>query len=272
MRAAYIAVLLACAPGAAAAQSWTLTTTASGSQADGDDSPFIGGASVSLERDFDANWLGASIGFTEGEATIPEVDASIDQQSVDASLWWGAELGEYDLTIALNYTRQDIDGGFVLGGTAFAADGETASAGVSLTLSRTFGDDSTLTPSVTISHSETDTDLVWSAGGPGIAISESASGLSGAVRLDGAAAMGEGASVLGGIAYIATDDAAAQTFAGSRGWTRQREDEGAADWGEAYIGLELELSQASVLSGSIGSTIGRDEEEAFGAISLSWSF
>jgi hypothetical protein len=275
MRAAYIALLVVCAPGAAAAQSWTVTASASGSQADGDESPFYGGGGLSIERSFDTTWVGGALGFTGGDANVPELDASIDQNSIDASVWWGASLGDYDLTLGVNYTRQELDGAFALLGANIDVDGDTTSTGVAATLARTFGDEATLTPSLALGYSNTETDLTYTAGGGGsLDVSESADGFGGAVRLDGAAPIGDRVVLLGGLAFVATDNASAQTYAGGgeRSWSRQRDDEGSASWGEVNVGLELELTESSFLSGSLGSTIGRDQEETFGSLSLSWSF
>lgn len=273
MRALSVAVLLACAPSAAAAQSWSATITGSGSQADADDSPMVSASSVSIERRFETSWIGGALAFAQGETNVPEIDASIDQESVQAGLWWGVRLGAYDLTLGVDVIDEQLDGGFSVLGTDIAVDGDTASTGISATLSRTFGEARTLTPSFTLSYAETETDLALeSSGGATARISSTANGLTGAAQLDGATPLAQGVALLGGLAFIATDEAAAETSSLSSGSARQRQDEGAASWGEAFVGLEWAASDAASISASIGSTIGREQEEAFCSVSLGWRF
>lgn len=273
MRALSVAVLLACAPGAAAAQNWTATITGSGSQADADNSPMVSASSVSIERRFETSWIGGALAFSQGETNVPEINASIDQESIQASLWWGTSLGAYDLTLGIDHTDEQLDGGFTFSGADIAADGDTRTTGVSATLSRTFGEASTLTPSFSLSYAETETELALESGGGATAnVSSTANGLTGAAQLDGSTPLAQGLALQGGLAFIATDEAAAESSSFNSGSVRQRQEEGAASWGEAYVGLEWAASESAFVSASLGSTIGRDLEEAFGSVSLGWRF
>ncbi len=274
MRLLCAAVLTASAPDAALAQSWSAQLTASASQADGDNAPLLSGGALALERRFDNHaWVGVSVGASRGETIAPEIDAALDQEALNASVWWGAPVGAFDVSVSVDYIEQRLDGGFSLPGGGVFVDGEVRTLAGAVMLARSFGEDRTLTPSLQLSHAQTDAEYTLAAAGGGVFadIEEDASGLTAAARLDGEAPAGEGLTFSGGVAFLATNEAAAQTYA-RNGQPRQRQDEGAAQWGEAYLGAEFASGQASSISLQAGATIGRDQDEGFATVSFGWRF
>jgi hypothetical protein len=272
MRAITLGAALALGPGAAAAQDWTASLSAGASQADGDSAPLIGSGAASLERRFERTWIGGALGVSGGETNVPEIDAAIDQVGVFASLWWGTALGAYDIVIGADYTDEQLDGSFAAGAADIAVDGEAQTVGVSVSIERTLGDARTLTPSLTLSYSQTEADFTLETATASALVARTASGLALGARVDGAAPIAARARAVGGLAFIAAENAAAQSTVRAGGQARQRQGEGAAQWGEAYVGLEVDVSEAALVSASVGSTVGREQEEAFGALSLTWRF
>lgn len=272
MRALPLALLLACAHGAAVAQEWTATLSGGAWQADGDNAPLVSSGSITLERQLGDHRIGGSLGASQGETSVPEIDAELDEETVFGSVWWGRDAGAFDLTLGAEYADQQLDGALTLGGADVSVDGTTRTIGVFASVGRTIGEERTLTPSLTLSYSDTETELALRSGGPDVIVSETASGLALSAALDGVAPVGDRASVFGGVAFIAVDDAAALNSVNARGQARQRLESGAAQWGETYAGLELAIGAAAFVSGSIGTTIGRDQEERFASASFGWRF
>lgn len=266
--------MLASAGAAAAEDGWTLTLT--GAAVEAEDVDTLGSGGLALERDFGAYWLGGALTFGQGARRLPEADATIDEQSVAGSLWWGVALQDYALTLSFAHSEQSLESGFTsTGGTAIDADGDVRSSSVAATLARSFGARATLTPSFTLSYDETEVETVLQpATGPALAIASEASAVTAIVALDGTAPLGDRADFLWGAAFVATDDAAAQGVATRGGASRasQRQDAGAAQWGEANIGAGLALSDRASVEATLGSTIGRDVDEAFASTALRFSF
>lgn len=272
MRALPLAIFLACAQGTAVAQDWTVTLSGGAWRADGDNAPLVSSGSISLERQLGDHWVGGSLGASQGDTSVPEIDAELDEDSFFGSLWWGRNAGPVDLTLGADYTDQQLDGGLTLGGVDVSVDGETRTLGVFASVARTIGEERAFTPSLTLSYSKTETELTLAAAGSDVIVSQTASGLALNAALNGVASVGDRVSVFGGVAFIAVDDAAALNSVNTRGEARQRLESGAAQWGETNAGVELAIGAAAFVSGSIGTTIGRDQEERFANASFGWRF
>jgi hypothetical protein len=266
-----------------AARHWSVTATVSGAQPEEGDG-VLGSGQLSIERRYGDYLLGASLAGSSGEALAPELDVTTDQSGLFGSIWWGGALGDYDVLLSLGYGEQKLEGETTasqppaLSGLVIGVDGETQSSSIALSLARSFGEDVVVTPRIRVSYDRTETQLTATAADPvgaSITVGEETSGVTGAVGVDVSGAAGEHVRLLGGAAYLATDEAAAQGFwvgrsGGARPATRQQE--GAAQWGEAYLGLALTPIASTEISLTAGSTIGREQDEAFGSLAVAWSF
>ena len=262
---------------------WAISASLSGAQLEDEEDPRLGAGVLSIERQFESGRVGVLFGGSQGETFVPELQSDADESSFFGALWWGAAAGAYDLVFNLGYGEQTLEGVRIasseappaLSGLEVAIDGEVKSLNTSFSISRAFGEAVLITPSFTLSYDETETELIAeSAGGAAFTANESASGFSGALGLDVEAPLSERFSLMGGLAFLATEEAAAQGVWSTRATGAQpinrQEEGGATEWGEAYLGLAIAPSERATLAATIGSTIGREQEEAFASVTLAF--
>lgn len=259
---------------AAAEPAWRLSL--SGAAIDAEAETILSGT-LGLERQIGAARLGASLTTTEGDEPAPESLGVADRSSLRGAVWWGAPLGPYDVTLTAALGRQTLEGAAGRSrAQPFTLDGEVDAWSLGAGLARSFGNGPILTPSLIVSYDRSETDLKAALGATPLLSSQSkADGVTAALGLDAAQPLGAGATVSIGAALIAASDAAAQTFTVSgRGGVDpvSQQEEGAAAWGDVYLGLDQDLTQALTLRATLGSTVGRESDEAFFEAGLTLRF
>jgi hypothetical protein len=263
---------------------WTASLSVSGASADGDASGEFRNASLSLERRFAGAWLGASIGASGGDILIPEFVSVIDASSLQGALWWGVDLGGFNLTASAGHGRQSLEAGLTPPARAPAqirnrqgeVDGEITTTSIGLTLSAQFGEGLLWSPYATLTHTESETDVSFEgSGGARLGVSRTQSGLSGGVGVDLSLPASPSVDVLGGVGVLAAEDGSSLVYTRLRPGGFQpstAQGEGGVEWAEIYAGARFALGGGASLSGTLGTTLGLDRDEAFASAGLSWTF
>lgn len=282
----------------AAASKWaaSVSATAVGTQSDvGEDATGFSG-SVSLERAFANSSFGVSLGIAEGEDDVPAALTISDTSAFDAAAWIGFATGPLDIEFGAAYGKQNLDGSAQapstaalgqrasrlpaqLRGTTLSVDGDRTSTGVSFAMSRTFGDLVKVTPSLAVGYSRTETEgtaLSANASDPIGSLSDTQEGTTGSLGVSLSRALSESADWTLGFAALATDNAAAETLITGRAADgpvrRVQAGEGGEEWAELNGELGFDLGSGARLGLSIGGTIGREQEDVIGGVSLSRRF
>lgn len=273
----------------APARPWVLKGTLSASQtADGDDA-VLGAGSLSLERSFSNGWAGVSIGAAGGEAAPPPLLTLtvVDQSSLQTAAWVGGTFGTYDLTFSVGYGRQSLDGEAtvasgsapaILAGRSFGFDAEVKAANIAVSVSRSFGEAWTLTPALGVSYDRSESEQSARLRTPSAApirIENTAEGYTGSLGATVSGPLNDWLTASFGAVGYTTDNGAAQSFQFGRfdnARALQPEPEGSAQWVELSAGLSWPIGDRVSLSGTAGTTVGRDSDTAFAALSFGLQF
>jgi hypothetical protein len=275
---------------------WTLGVSGSLTQTESarDDDPANKSGAVSLERHFSNGSAGLSLGASGGEEAIPSLLSVTDTSAFDASAWIGWALGPVDVQVGAIYGRQTLDGvargaadrpnvvnrlPAQLRGRSLTVDGDRTTTGASITASRTFGDEVNVTPSVTISYAKTETEgqaRGAQSNDPIVGLQDKQSGTTGSIGVTFGRNLGAGVTGSFSLAAVATDNAAAETLIAGRsvsGLVRRTPGEAGGDeWGEVNGALTFQLQERTALALSLSASVGRDEDDVSGGVSLSQSF
>lgn len=269
----------------APARPWSLSVTGSTSSAADDQATTSG--QVSLDYDTGKVRVGASLGATRANTQVPSVLNVVNASSVDGAAFLGTQVDGFDLSASFGYSRQALDATAtarpdapaVLAGRSVRVGGATTATTYGAGVSRSFGSQFTVTPSLNVAYGRTreQVDLSLASGlGNTVSTVKVATGWTFGARigtnyqvspavsfgLDGGVSAATNGTVVrsGGILWA------------NRFEQRSQQPPGAQQWGDLGAHLTVGLSDSLALSASAGTTVGLDAEQTYGSAGMTFSF
>jgi hypothetical protein len=244
------------------------------------------GTGLGLSWRSDGLTLGGSLSALKASTLPPEFATASDGEGVSGSAFVAWSAGEYDLDLAASFAQQTLDGvGRIrddappaFAGRDVTVDGETNSYSISFGAGRTFAfDTSWATPHVRLSWDQSTGETVATlAGGTGSGLRSNtdASGVSVTAGVEAGTSLASWLDAFIDVSGVFSASEQAKVFGARGGAVRPAsgEPEEGAAWAEISAGFTIYAPAGVSLGLVAGGSLGREQDDLFGGVSLSRSF